>query len=474
MPTAPTAYPFIYSKHRKLINFALMTTIILIYSLILTNSIFTADADIYWELGRNVFVKDGHFDFLSYNAPYKGYALPLIYYLIIKAASIFQINEIRLFLIISAIFFSICISFLMPATFEKFLGKKISLMQNLIFCYIFLYFWRGSVLIPMTDFPAFFLLVLALYFLISTNQFAERRSCISLMAGGFCIGLSAIIRPSYQIALLLYFIYAAYSLLRYNKLSVASLKNIFIVLAGISLALGPQYAINRHVLGINNPFNQTQYGWRYYPGKQPSQSQYLLQLARGIYNRDWSTVDNHGSIIILNENIGPMPGSSPTCPMLTSYSDYLRLLKKYPMDFVSIYFRHLFQGLDTMSTNPYTIEVKNRIIFSFTNYSLWFMVLLFCWHRKYFFMDIEKILFLSVILSPAILSIPAIPETRLYISFYMLAYATITYTDLLVIIKNNSRILLGTYLLAYVIFVIACFSFSTTCFPYLLHVDFVY
>ncbi|MNW40841.1 hypothetical protein D3C74_179650 [compost metagenome] len=458
----------------KIIGFFIVLILIWFYGWHISIENFIYDSSLYWGLGKE-FTSSGKFSWLTYDQPVRGYILPLISYICMTAADLLGVGEMVLYRFVSAVFYSFFITVLIPVLYEKITSHKLKLAYILFFFVLVAYFWRGFFLYPLSDFVSLFFMLVGTYNLIS---YFKKKNFVHILSAGFFIALSTIARPSYQIVLipiLVIFIIHSFIIKKDNYKKSIPVALIAIIL-GSSLAYGPQFFINKKNYDIDSPFVQTGIAFK--------GSLFTQQLLWGMYIQKYETnnnlvtypkesvffYDQQGINLLDKENIINFKESGLQLPENFTLNQYLSLILKNPLDMVTIYFKHFFNGADLIYHSVYLNDVyKNRSIFSFFNYSIWFISFLtICSLFKIKSIIKEKYFEISLILIiilPALLSIPSAIESRFFLPLFLLNYILIAYY-LLSRKKNYNDLKKYVMKLAipYVIYMIICFTLSITTF----------
>ncbi|MFF2912154.1 hypothetical protein [Paenibacillus sp. NPDC057934] len=463
-------------KHAKWLNFIFAFLVIWLYSIHIDIQNFVYDSSMYWESG-SLFSNSGTFSWLTYDQPLRGYILPFLSYLCMATAKVFGVSALSIFKLASALFYSFFLAVLIPSLYEKLTGSKLKLIQIFCFFVLVFYFWRGYFLYPLSDFVSLFFVLVTVYALISffeNRKFQIRIFCV-LLAGIF-LALSTLARPSYQIIILPMIIFViVYSLLK----KIQKRKIFLFVVAmtlGMSIGYSPQIYINQKNYGVLSPFVQTdlvfkdnlfvnQLLWGLYMQKYESNTNLDSYPSAGVY-----FYDQQGINLLDKEKIIDYQNKGFALQKEFTMSSYVGLIMKYPLDMITIYTRHIFNGLDLMHHSVYLTDVyKNRILFSFLNYTSWFvslvaMIRIFCnralLKRKHF----ELVLIVMTIL-PSVLSIPGAIESRFFLPIFLLNYVILSYYLLSHQFTLQSvKIVSLKYAIPYVLFLLICFTWSSMTF----------
>lgn len=435
-------------SHDKTFCFAIVFLIIIIINLKSKDSLFYYDSSNYWTLADN-FIRDGKFNLLFYNAT-RGYAFPLALLLIKLIALGLRCDSVIVFKIVSALFFSCFFSKLIPSLFEKLLDKKISIIKNLSFSFLMIYFWRGYFIYPLSDFVALFCLVLIIYF----NLMLNNKNLYPIFFIGILLAIVTSVRPSYEILIMPVIIYAVFLIVRSNKSKIIMRLSILI----LSLIVGflPQLYINYNYFKVIDPFVVTD-------------SLYLKQLGWGINVQKYETnigTDYKAAGVDFNDPQGESIMKRENISSISSYIEYVKLVIKYPVDFICIYSKHLFNGLDITYHTPYVGKIyENRIMFSMINYSIWFVAIAMLIKMKKKVIENKKFIINGILLIlPSLLSLPGAIEIRFFLPFYLIAYSIICYTNLAKLFYKNRKLYIRKYFIAYILFIIICFLISSNTF----------
>lgn len=457
------AYPQKLNRHSLLIVFLISLGMIMPFNLLSESGLYYDSFD-YFELAET-FNRHG-FSFINYHNVTRGYIIPFTLYLLQALAEFLRIESLVFFRLCFGVLMTFFISWLVPAYFEALTGQKVNFISRLLFVLLVIYFWQGYFLYPLTDFPALILLVVCLLTLLLSTKEAGIKflpRSILLLVAGIALSLSTIACPSYMIVLLPVFLFLLFLL--WNNFPDNSIRIVLLVLFVIGLALGwtPQAAINLHNFHVLSPFVLAE---------DVGENLYESQLSWGIVVQRYETniepdfktprvvfVDKHGLNIRQNMNI------DETVEFI-SMRKYIPLLINSPVDFIILYFRHLFNGMDITYHTPYVEQLNNgRIIFSLLNYSLQFIFLVaFIAWMPVLLKEKRAIAHIMILFLPAFLSLPGAVEVRFFLPVYLLIYLVTAY---LIIprfrfewIRQKYHILIPSY----VFYILVSFSMSASAF----------
>ncbi|MBI5965117.1 MAG: hypothetical protein HY863_16690 [Chloroflexi bacterium] len=465
-------------EHPEWTAFIIVFGIMLWFNLHRSHFEFYYDTAEYWNSLAKAFDDPvtGRFSLLNYNSPLRGYLLPLILNVIIKLSAFLGMRGLILLEITQAFVFSFLIAVLIPYVLKKLFKSKPNLWQILMFGLLVIFFWRGYFFYPLSDFWALSFFVFGIYLFLG----CESNRWALFWAGAF-FGGAAVIRPTYLTTLIFLLLWSAYYFSRHqNHVKRQIFANELVLIIGLAFVFLPQILINKVHYGILSPLPQTQFSdEEYYDGN----NLYLVQLSFGIQVQRYETfvglesdyksaavfyMDQHGRNILVQAGYDPSSYFYPN-PKILSWSEYILLTIRHPLDFLIIYVRHIFNGLDVVYTTPYIYNLhSNTSYIRLLNYSLLFLTVLYIGRRvKNFSVLSCQFLLLLIFVLPSILSIPTAIETRFLLSFHFISYSTTAFFVLPMLFsltrKEKIRIFFK-YLPWYSIFVVICFLLSMNTF----------
>jgi len=454
-----------------------LLVVMISYGILTNPRIYSFDARYYWELRLAFWDDHGDFSILNYSDEQfqlRGYLFPLFLLIsewLIDFVTIDRwVDDYATVVILNSILL-LCVSWgLIPAIFSRLTGRKNTTVFRLILSSLLAFFWRGQLYYPLSDIPALFFLILGLLLITRVLQtpVGWQASGAAFMAGAALMA-TYVIRPVYLLVYLAVLVGLILSLAaRHIRQRILHL--LAFLLAG-ALILTPQYMINRMHYGENSPFisgglysYQTTVGFlvqRYeantgdltYPAGvrfiDPQAENLLLQAGR---NLPFDT-----------ETIGAFDVESVLMNAL-SISDLLGFFWNYPLDMITIYFRHIFNGLSLIYPTTYIESIyRPDLVLMWLNYTILFVVLIFFDARPLFARGVLLSSFiLFAWLLPVVTSIPGAVEARYFLPLHALLDACFVsiLTDvnsLKVSIERFGRIRL---LILYVFFLLMAFSLS--------------
>jgi len=145
-------------------------------------------------------------------------------------------------------------------------------------------------------------------------------------------------------------------------------------------------------------------------------------------------LDPHGESILIRSGYKSIPYTKngqigPDIPL--TLIEYGGLAIRYPLDFLILYARHFFNGLDIIYNtvyvpNIYAIAFIPRIL----NYTIWFMAIIFGASKVSSLRLrslVSQLILPTIIALPAFLSIPVAMEVRFMLPLHFMAYILISF-----------------------------------------------
>jgi hypothetical protein len=446
---------------------------------ILTNpGVFAYDARYYWELRLSFYDSERNFSLLNFadeRFQLRGYFFPLVLLVSEWVIDVLTpdrwVDDSAIVVILNSVFMLLISWALIPAIFSRLTRRKSSLLFQVALSILLAFFWRGQLYYPLSDIPALFFLLAGLLLVLVLFQLPEgwKNTAAAFLAGALLMAVY-LIRPVYLLvfvttALGIAFVPAALKL-RQRLLSI------FAFLVAGALVLTPQYLINRIHYGINSPFiSGGLYSYQITVGFLVQR--YEASMDKNVYPAAGVRfMDPQAENLLLQEGrkfpfdtraIGAFDVDS-VLQNAFSIHDIFHFFLKYPLDIATIYFRHLFNGLNLIYPTTYIENIyRPAPLLMWLNYTVLFGVL--------FFFDARQLvsknpplhsLILLVWLLPALAALPSAMEARYFLPLHALLEACFVwmaadFTTLKAKIEQFGSLRL---LFLYVIFVLMAFSLS--------------
>ena len=300
------------------------------------------------------------FSLKGFTISYRGYLLPLIYYIIgvisFQNADIFFI----LLWIAKSISFSFLIVYLIPSLIE--VKYKKSVVVCILYAAICCFFFRGLLVYTLSDMFALVVTLSSVWFYLKSIE-SQKNSLLLCFCAGMCMTMAYYVRPIYLSTYVVLIIFSTIRSVKNKKIDI-----LFMLLASIIVAV-PQIIINKASFCTYSPLIQTQI--------QFGESLYLQQLFWGVGMQRYETNFNLDIFpeyrVVFKDFIGEKLLEQDGITSFTSYLDYIKFVISHFFDVCIMYIRHLFNGLDIVYTNVY---IKNlygcRFFVQLINYVLMF------------------------------------------------------------------------------------------------------
>ena len=428
--------------------------IILIYTLQRTQYPFVYDSYNYWDLASS-FNSNGHFSFTNYSNGLRGYSFPFLLFLLQSQADLLGFSAKILYAIYSALFFSIFAMYISPWFFRVVFQWKIQNLNRLCFSFLLFFFWRGYFLYPLTDFPALVALMIGITILVKTVR--DHVNPIFSVLIGLFIGASMNFRPAYLIS---FIVISVLALVGWQKCGIKNtVLNSTFFLLGCGIVLFPQLLINQVHYQVNSPLVTAKINMG-----GISTSLYTGQLYGGLINQKYeSNVGNNYPYPNVQYS-NPLYSKIPDAMREPTIRNYFNIIREYPLEIVTSYFRHAFNGIDIFYSTPYVRNLfVNHIFFSFINYMIWFLCLIYINKLDYGNIDFSKLVGLLCLIALVILAIPIQVEVRFFLPLFILAYGLISfrfdYKKIIFSLLNDKEYFLRI-LFFFFLFILMCFTLS--------------
>lgn len=383
------------------------------------------DAEHYWLLADS-FIKDGSFSFLNYSNPLRCYAWPLMLLGVKKAAGVLGVDGLRLCQLCMGAMSVFAVCWLYPFFSRRFFGVSPAFWQNLALGGVWFLFWRGYVVFPMADAPAFILVMSALALLMLECRGMARRLACSLGAG-VLFGLAMYARLPFLASAPFFLVAAALSSSGgWGRRALVAA----VVALGVAAAMVPQLAINITNHKMVTPFDTTAKSFG-------GQSLYFVQVVNGV------AITRHESGIFFNlkgeellDSIGlgvlQDAGGNVAFRWQTKggYADVLGLVLRHPLAYADILLRHLFSGLVPINPTLYQVAPQglHRWLSLGVNLALLFAALSLLiakagvWARKPL-----ALAALACLTVPSLVALPGAVEARYFMPVSMTLCALAVY-----------------------------------------------
>lgn len=431
-------------RHRPdwLIPFAMALVVMFAYAYTCRQLDFRGDALETWKLAKSFWDPTG--SPRSY-VEYRGFLIFAINALIFKLSEIIGSHQVLTLRFFTSLLFAAMSAISIPTLISRISGVSTTLLRRMLCVVVVFYFFRGHFLYPSTDAISLWFTVLAF----NAGLRGDRLTIGNALLAGAWIGCAVLCRGNYIIVLPILVLFAFRDGNKFSRPSIQGLIRVAAILAPfiVLLAINSQYQVDRtRVAG---------------PPQTTSHKILVQQLTVGLRSQriEWRMGGTYPSQPLWTDPRGrqilEMEGKQD---IWIELKDYVSILSRHPFGFAEIYARHLFNGLDISYPAVYVPDVAQRsAVFSLLNYLLIFAsILLIARDLRDSKTRMLRLSVLSALFLPALACMPFQVEPRFFISMGLplLAYPTIA----------STRFRWGTahlkYLVAAVLFVVACFALS--------------
>lgn len=456
------------SNHRKILAFLLSTILIYIFLFICNVREYLYDADTYWTISKSLW-SDGRLIFKPELFNIRGYTWPLL----LAILNGFGNLNVYIFWINIAMLYSLLGAIVMFDMFENVFNIQISCIKRVLTILLVVVFWPGVVCYPLSDLIAILISIFSLYFLVllNKNEDGAIKTLLFVFLSGFLADSALNIRATYKYTLyvgLLGIVVIYVKKKKFNYMMIAILGYFL----GVFVAAAPQiYAnnINYGVWGIDNPLSYWNNGNRavflLYEGAAWSRYETYIGSTPGI-SVAYIGIDPTTLSIFEKEGIELYMAEQ------FSLVDFIKLVVKYPVEFVTIYFSHIVNCLDVRYGELYVKEfggIKRYIIYALSIFI--YTAIFIDFHTRMgnkinSLKGIKQIcssqwFWVSLyILVPAIISLPGHIEPRYAMAAHILMYiyfvCKLDYGGLFKWIKNHVVLALLIYCALFATIALVC------------------
>lgn len=386
--------------------------ICLIMQTVVDNTVIFWDSAIYWKYG-----KEYGWDVRNLSSGFRGYLLPLFFSICYQLGMLFG-NEFLGYRILSSVIFAVTFTvlFLIIARVLELGEDERHIIGAGGLCgIIFLFFFRGLFIYPLSDFYAFSLSLVSIILIHSILEKQAKWYIKAMQAFllGVCLYGTYNIRTIYLfLAILGIGLLVVWQIC--EKKWIQTLITLLCCWGGMALCALPQMILNNKLFG--------KCGWNV-----PTDGLMLLQLQRGIsmgryatYVGDPAFYEAPGMVFI--DGGGQAILNRAQITELASYGELFGLILRHPLDFVGIYARHFLNILYPFYPNQYVKDInrdKSLLLLAF--YTILFIAVFNFAHTAK--TKSRKWIWLFLILLPSLCILPGSVEIRFLIALHFTIYA---------------------------------------------------
>lgn len=421
---------------------------ILLFSNSRTNELF-GDADEYWHLSTSFYKSFSHteyFSFYNFHDPIRGYLFPLTLFPEYVFCYLTKFPPFIINKALGVFWATLLFAWVLPTFWQGLTGR---LYRQSIFSFMLLlgfvaWSWGDYFAYPLTDFPALTLFLLALIWL-------RYKTAGAWLLAGVAFAAALNFRPIYLAAVpgtALLFLYELYQV---RKAAVWRLLSFSL---GIIPVCVPQFLINVHNFHSYSPLVLGRH--------EANTSLYQWHLALGM------RVQKFESVIVSDPaNIKLVVTSDPVGQQLLqkvtgggafeSMQQYALSVIKHPIDFTTLFARHLFYNLDIRYPVPYLQKLDSKgVLFFIVNFSVIFFGIIMLKRMRFRSDVLFQLLALLLAVAAAL---PLVVEPRFIMPLHLLLAVAATFGATMGAwwrLLRSKSIVRGQLALAYCIWMLGC------------------
>lgn len=356
-----------WARSPATIGFTVAFVAFLVVALLQGEKPFYYDSGTYWSLG-DTFSADGSFSPFDFDSSLRGYSLPLIYLLLREVGGIVTDNASLLVMAFNSAVFALIGAVLAPrlATIA-WPQLHWGVARRLVLCGVILFFWRGTLSYPLSDFPA---LAAALLALVAISSYDSPRW---MLLAGASAGLAVNARPAYLLLVPVLLVLAGWGWReRLSSTDGAGWGRaggcLALFLIALALVWLPQSVAEHKRVGSYNPIpgGSDLVGLQYTEGLRLQR--YDTYVGGGLEQARMMYRDPRGEEILAgleNESV-------------ESTGQYTGIVLDHPLTMAGVFLRHVVNGLDLRYPGGYIEQLQtgtNRI-WRFAGFLLVFLAMM--------------------------------------------------------------------------------------------------
>jgi hypothetical protein len=324
------------------VAFAIAFTGTLAVALIQGAKPFYGDSASYWSLATS-FTRNGHFSLLNFESPVRGYALPLINYVLEAFGNGVHWTQSSVAKVFNVMLFAVIGTVLAPQIAENTWPQhRWNVPRRIALTTLLIVFWSGYLNYPLSDFPGLALALLALV------AIARPDKAGAMLIAGIAVGLAIDVRPAYlPLAPMLVVIVALTWFDRRRTQHGGPARRVLcmgLLVVGVAVASLPQsLTSDRHY-----------HTWSFLPGGPAHLTQ--EQLTKGMYLQRYDTfVEPPASAfqVVYRDEAGMRLMRQVRGGAITSSGQYMEMIVDHPVTMAGLIARHIINGLDMRYSTVY-------------------------------------------------------------------------------------------------------------------------
>lgn len=415
------------------------------------------DANGYWDLTYKLY-NNGDFSLYNFDSALRGYLFPLLHVpMVVLAQLVPWLSADVLIKLLGAGMAGGLAGVWLPRLWALLSQQPVAPLRRLLLIGFIFVLWRDYFNYSLTDFPVLVMEV-GVLLLVLRRITPARMFVVGLLSAALIN-----VRPVYQVVIpvlaLLILWLSTDGLRTWSWRTLGVLAGVFVL--GFAVVTLPQWLINREnfsssrllVIGID--FNDQEMAAK--------GDLYLQKLGEGLKLQKYETnigTDHTTPVVGYVELTGAALLATDFNHSIDSYADYIKLIVEHPLDMATLWFRHLFNGLDVQYSTPYIRYVySNSVRLAWLNYTVIFAALAVAF-RHLGRLRVLHWLLLVVLLAPVVFSIPLGMECRYVLPLHLVLATVACYGWPAAWSWQGLKGHRLSVALAYLGFLLICFSLS--------------
>jgi hypothetical protein len=299
------------------------------------------DSGDYWYL-MGTFTHKGHFSLLNFTNPQRGYGQSLIFYGLKSFGDALKLGAALQVKLFNTVVFTLIETVVAPAFAQlAWPSRRWGPARRVLLAGVLIAFWNGYLNFPLTDFPALGLALIAIMALSRPDAPGW------MLLAGFAAGLATDLRPAYLamgpiVAGLLLLAWFAQRGKPHASATHRLLCAGLLVLGFAAVSLPQSLATHRHYST-----------WSFIPGAAIDMSDFQVSEGLRLMRYETYVGAGHGPDMRYEDPAGLKLLSKQPYGIITSTSQYLKLVATHPITMAGIYARHVINGLDQRYSTQY-------------------------------------------------------------------------------------------------------------------------